>query len=305
MNGKREKRVVLKPNTPNRTLGIIFIVLFAIAFLFGIALLVFGKQTEPEFIRKNGVILYTVDNVKQLKERLALYKYLNEYPLQVEPYLLKSFPKDFAKLPSKERKALFIKVLMPIAVTVNMQFRQERKVFEKIAEKIEKHIPLTHIDRKILDYGFKKYRCNTIKELLIKAGGVPVSLLIAQAGIESGWGKSRFAINYNNIYGIHKKHPKPNDIVMHFKSLYDATVEYVLNLDRSPAYKRFRLARYRMGGYYNPYKLAEYLSLYSTKRSNYVKLIQTVIEANNLTAYDKKFQSIVIAEGKAQTSNLE
>ncbi len=301
----KEKRVVLKPDTPNRTLGIIFIVLFAIAFLFGIALLVFGKQTEPAFIRKNGVIMYSVNNVKQLKERLALYKYLDEYPLQVEPYLLKSLPKGFAKLPPSERKSLFIKILMPIAVTVNMQFRQEHEMFEKIAEKIKKHVPLTNMDREILQYGFKKYRCNTIRELLIKSGGVPVSLLIAQAGIESGWGKSRFAINYNNIYGIHKKHPKPNDIVMHFKSLYDATVEYVLNLDRSPAYKKFRLARYRMGWYYNPYKLAEYLSLYSTKRSYYVKLVQTVIKANNLTIYDKKFRSILIAEEKMQTVNLE
>ncbi len=302
--GMSEKRLVLKPNPPNRILGVIFIVLFAIAFIFGIALLVFGKQTN-QFTYKNGIILYNVNNVQELKERLSLYKYLNKYPLEVEPYLLKSLPKDFSKLPSAERKKLFIKVLIPIAVTVNMRFMQEHQMFEKIADKIENHETLSSTDKKILEYGYRKYRCHTIRDLLIKSGGVPVSLLIAQAGIESGWGKSRFAIYYNNIYGIHKKHPRPGDIVVHFKSLYDSTVEYILNLDRSPAYKRFRLARYRMGDYYNPYKLAEYLSLYSTKRFKYIKLIKNVIAANNLTSYDKKFESIIVAEENIRQPNLE
>ncbi len=303
--GMSKKRLILKPNTPDKTLGILFIVLFAIAFIFGIALLVFGKQQDNQFTYKNGVILYEANNVRELRERIALYKYLNKYPLEVEPYLLKSLPKDFSKLPSAERKKLFIKVLIPIAVTVNMQFMQEHQMFEKILNKIKNRETLSDTEEKILEYGYRKYRCHTIKDLLIKSGGVPVSLLIAQAGIESGWGKSRFAIYYNNIYGIHKKHPRPGDIVVHFKSLYDSTVEYILNLDRSPAYKRFRLARYRMGDYYNPYKLAEYLSSYSTRRLEYIKLIKNVLTANNLTSYDKKFQSVIIAEGNIKQFSLE
>ena len=298
----REKRLVLKPKT--NLSGVIFIVLFAIAFIFGIALLVFGKE-RGYYVNKNGVILYSVKNVHELKERLSLYKYINQYPLQVEPYLLKSFPKDFSHLRAKERKKLFIKALLPIAILVNKQFRNEHQMFEKIAEKIKKGEVLSRVDREILNYGLKKYKCHTLKELLIKSGGVPVSLLIAQAGIESGWGKSRFAIQYNNIYGIHRKHPKPGKIVMRFKSLYSATVEYVLNLDRSRAYRRFRLARYRMGDFPNPYKLAEFLTLYSTKRNHYIHLIQRIITANNLVAYDKKFESIVVAENASPNNSLE
>ena len=298
----KEKRLVLKPKT--NVAGVIFIVLFALVFIFGIALLVFGKE-NGYYVNKNGVILYSVKNVRELKERLSLYKYLNQYPVQVEPYLLKSFPKDFPHLKAKERKKLFIKALLPIAIIVNKQFRKEHQIFEKIAEKIKSGRPLSQIDREILNYGFKKYRCHTIKELLIRSGGVPVSLLIAQAGIESGWGKSRFAIQYNNIYGIHRKHPKPGRIVMRFKSLYSATVEYVLNLDRSRAYRKFRLARYRMGDFPNPYKLAEFLTLYSTKRSHYIHLIQRIITANNLIAYDKKFESVIVAENSSPNNSLE
>ena len=60
-----------------------------------------------------------------------------------------------------------------------------------------------------------------------------------------------------------------------------------------------------MGDYYNPYKLAEYLSLYSTKRFKYIKLIKNVIAANNLTSYDKKFESIIVAEENIRQPNLE
>ncbi len=289
------KRIVLKPK--NSVLGLIFIIAFAIVFLLGITLLVFAKNSD-EYLIRNGVIMYKVNNVKQLEDRLSLYKYLNQYPLQVEPYIVKNLPKDFATLPAKKRKKLFIRAILPIAVTVDMEFKREHLLFEKIYDKVKKHEQLSEIDYKIVNYGFKKYKCHTIKELLLRSGGVPVSLLIAQAGIESGWGKSRFAIQYNNIFGIHKKHPKPGDMVLKFKSLYDATKEYILNLDRSPAYKRFRIARSRMGDYPNPYKLAEYLTMYSTKRHRYIKLIQRVIAANELTAYDRTY----IATPLAQTS---
>jgi len=288
---RKDDRLVLKPKT--NIWALVFIVLFAVAFIAGIALLAFGDNRYP---LKNSVVLYSVKNVEQLKERLTVYDYYKSYPFGVEPYLLKSLPEDFAKLPAAERKKLFIKVMLPIALTVKQQFDREHMLFEKIKAKIDANKKLTLAEKRLLARGYKKYRCKTINELVVKSGSVPISLLIAQAGIESGWGKSRFAIHYNNIYGIHKKHPKPNDIVRRFKSLYDATVCYVLNLDRNPAYRRFRNARYRMGDYPNPYKLAEYLTMYSTKRKEYTRLIQHIITSNNLTAFDKLSPAGVIAE---------
>ncbi|WP_025270646.1 glucosaminidase domain-containing protein [Hippea sp. KM1] len=285
-----EKRPVLKPKT--NVAALIFIVLFALAFIFGIALLVFGKTPQ----QGNGIILYTVKNTRQLEERLSLYSPLNSYSFVVEPYLLKSLPKDFSRLPAKKRKRLFIRVMLPIAFTVKAQFDREHELFLKIKEKLDSNMQLSESDKRLLEYGFKKFRCHTVEELVKKSGSIPVSLLIAQAGIESGWGKSRFAINYNNVYGIHKKHPKPGDIVRRFSSLYEATVCYMLNLDRSRAYRMFREARYRMGKYQNPYKLAEYLTHYSTKRSAYVRLVQRVILSNELARFDKLYPTTFVAE---------
>ncbi|AEA33184.1 glucosaminidase domain-containing protein [Hippea maritima] len=284
------KRPVLKPKT--NVAALIFIVLFALAFVFGIALLVFGKTPY----QNRGVVLYTVKNTQQLKERLSLYSPLNSYFFAIEPYLLKSLPRDFAHLDAKQRKELFIKAMLPIAFTVKAQFDREHELFIKLKEKLDNNQPLSEADKKLLAYGLRKFRCKTINELIKKSGSIPVSLLIAQAGIESGWGSSRFAIYYNNVYGIHKKHPRPGDIVRRFSSLYDATVCYMLNLDRSPAYKRLREARYRMGRYPNPYKLAEYLTLYSTRRGVYVRLVQRIISSNNLAKFDKLYPSTFVAE---------
>ena len=46
-----------------------------------------------------------------------------------------------------------------------------------------------------------KYKANTLDELLIKVDKVPVSLALAQAAIESGWGTSRFAQEGNALFG--------------------------------------------------------------------------------------------------------
>ena len=46
----------------------------------------------------------------------------------------------------------------------------------------------------------KKYKLGEIKEFLQKINTIPPSLALAQAAIESGWGKSRFTKEANNIF---------------------------------------------------------------------------------------------------------
>ena len=283
-----KKRLVIKQTNP---LGIVLIVLFAIAFLAGIALLAFAENSKPFkaiFSYKEGFIFYEASTSKNLKKDMHLYGLCNTYSDSVQPYLLKRFPKDFSYLPSKMRKKMFVAAMLPIALTVKKRFEQEHRIIKKIKEKIDNSIALTVEDRTFLKNSMKTYRAKDIDELLKKVDSVPVSLLIAQAGIESGWGKSRFAILYNNIYGIHRKHRKPyQPIVLSFNNLYDATVYYVRNLNTSSAYREFRNARYLMGQKRNPYKLAEYLTMYSTQRHRYIKLVQNVLSSNKLSKYDR------------------
>ena len=46
-----------------------------------------------------------------------------------------------------------------------------------------------------------KYKAETLDALLIKVDKIPVSLALAQAAIESGWGTSRFAYEGNALLG--------------------------------------------------------------------------------------------------------
>ncbi len=275
--------------------GVLLIVLFALAFLAGIALLLLSKEASGyrvgaiynNLTSKNGVIFYTARTVRELEIKLYAYGLLNPYSNSVKPYILKRLPGDFKYLPAKKRKKLFIAVMLPIALLAKEQFDQERQLIRRIHDKMKDGVSLTQDERVFLEKELKKYRAKGVTELLTKVDSVPVSLLIAQAGIESGWGKSRFAILYNNIYGIHRKHRKPwQPIVCRFDNLYDATVAYMLNLDISPAYRRFRKARAMMGDNPDPYKLSECLTMYSIKRKRYIRLVQSILSANRLVRYD-------------------
>jgi len=83
---------------------------------------------------------------------------------------------------------------------------------------------------------------------------VPSGLIVAMAGIESGWGTSRFAIDGNNLFGIRTWDPdvpqlKPLDVpnadfgVRVFKTKCDSVQNTFDILNNHPAYKDFRHER--------------------------------------------------------------
>ena len=47
----------------------------------------------------------------------------------------------------------------------------------------------------------EEYQADSLDALLIKVDTIPVSLALAQAVIESGWGTSRFAYEGNALFG--------------------------------------------------------------------------------------------------------
>ena len=59
------------------------------------------------------------------------------------------------------------------------------------------------MEKKWLDNKFKQYgvKDNNLSDLKIRMDEIPVSLAIAQAAKESGWGTSRFALEGNALFG--------------------------------------------------------------------------------------------------------
>jgi Bax protein len=194
------------------------------------------------------------------------------------------------KLPIKERKKKFIDVLLPEILIANEKVLKEREFLLKVLRKQK----VSEEEKTELKRLKKKYRTNDFKELLRRVNTVPVSLVLAQGAIESGWGTSRFFIEGNNVFGIYAFRPtnkklkaKNNDVYLKaYDDILQSVEDYIYNLNVGWAYEEFRKAREKGADLDS---LIRALIYYSTERDNYVRLLENVIEKNHLTLYDSCF----------------
>ena len=128
---------------------------------------------------------------------------------------------------------------------------------------------------------------------------IPVSLAIAQAAIESGWGTSRFALEGNALFGQWTwsgEGIKPAGAdedsthkVMKFKVLKTSVKAYLRNLNTHLSYKRFRLIRAVLRDNeknLDSLILANYLDKYAATGEQYIVTLKKIIKQNNLKDFD-------------------
>lgn len=148
----------------------------------------------------------------------------------------------------------------------------------------------------------KKYRLESPskKTLLAAVDIVPISMILAQAAIESNWGRSRFAKRWHNYFGIwcfkpgcgavpKNRNQNAKHEVMQFSSINKAVEYYLLNINRNHAYEILRKIRshkrmhnLKLAGS----GLAEGLENYAGIGYEYVELVQGIIQQNNLSRLD-------------------
>jgi len=199
-------------------------------------------------------------------------------------------PPKTKPLTVKQKKQNFYDLVIPHIQEVDDELRT---LFIKTKEDIKNHKNLSAL--------FKKYKTHNEKELLKRIKPHPISITIAQAIIESGWGTSRFFKEANNIFGMWSKSTAKNTIkasqtrkdgrVIHlarYKDLSDSIRAYYKNIATNPAYKKFREARFRSD---NPYEIAAYLNNYSEKKDLYPVELIKIIYYNKLTRYDKPLEA--------------
>jgi uncharacterized FlgJ-related protein len=123
---------------------------------------------------------------------------------------------------------------------------------------------------------------------------VPTAIIIAMAGVESGWGTSRFAIEGNNLFGIRtwdltKDHMKPKDVpnakfgLKKYKTKCDSVKDMIRNLNTHSAYREFRVERSEQirDGKWNYQSLLALLGAWSTN-PDYGKIILATINEREL-----------------------
>jgi len=202
----------------------------------------------------------------------------------------------------KQQKKAFVDILLPLIQTENQKIMKIRKKVIKIFND-----PYYLLDPKKIEFLTKiakKYKIKNInnkKEFLIKIDKIPPSLALAQAAIESGWGKSRFVKEANNLFG-HWEYSnkglapkskydniKINYSLKIFPSLENSIAAYMLNLNRNPAYKEFRKKRFiykKSHKNFTGLEAAPTLKNYSQLKEEYVKRVKKLIKSNNWEKFD-------------------
>ncbi len=205
------------------------------------------------------------------------------------------------------RKRRFVALVLPLIQAENTALLAERRTVETLAARLAEGT-LGPVERARLERIKRTYGV-TIDDpaaLLDRVDAVPVSLALAQAAIESGWGTSRFARQANALYGQRSWLPdlglvpeahadEANFAVTSFASLRASIRAYMRNLNSHPAYAEFRAERRGLRSAGLPLdgeRLAATLTAYSEAGQDYVRLVRRVLRDNRFDAHDVAWASL-------------
>jgi Bax protein len=212
------------------------------------------------------------------------------------------------------KKHDFITTLLPYIQTENRRLTALHNKLTGMFSKLESGVALTTSEQLQISKLANKYRVKSDplvditarEEMLHKIDIVPSSLALAQAANESAWGKSRFAQEANNLFGIwtydQDKGLKPNKreqgkthLVRIFDDFSESVRYYMYTLNSHPAYKELREIRQQLRAsdqIIDGHRLAAGLEKYSAKGQGYIALIQGLIKQNEWAALDTGNQRV-------------
>jgi len=216
----------------------------------------------------------------------------------VKPVALTLLPNEIKMIENtKKRKEFFIQIVLPLILKENNNIRLDRKRLFSIINKSNN----TKLEKQWLNKKYKQYGVlsKDLSILKIRMDEVPVSLALAQAAKETGWGTSRFAQEGNALFGQwtwsgEGLKPKDSDKdqghkVMKFNVLQASVRAYQRNLNTHSTYKEFREERAKLredGKPLDSLVLSKHLDKYAETGEKYVDVLQQIINQNNLKDFD-------------------
>ena len=217
---------------------------------------------------------------------------------KVKPIRLSLLPNEIKQIESsKKRKNLFIQIILPLILEENSLILIDRKrLFSILNKNKNSKKEIVWLNRKFKQYGVLNKDIPTLK---VRMDIIPVSLAIAQAAKETGWGTSRFALEGNALFGqwtwsgdgikpagaeSNTKHK-----VMKFKVLKASVRAYQRNLNTHSSYKSFRQTRAQLrddSQKLDSLLLADQLDNYAETGKEYTKILKKIINQNSLQDFD-------------------
>lgn len=255
---------------------------------------------RPKPIDLRSVAVSDVDSLGRLFADKAF-----DWPVSegatIPPIAVTSLPPDLDSLPPDEKKSLFFRALLPIVLAENRHVAETREHLVEILARGA--LVQGSLDAAWVAKVAERYRVDgdlddpQVRSVLLRRVDiVPVDLALAQAANESGWGTSRFALEGNNLFGqwtwrqadamVPSDRPEGSRYGLRvFRDLRGAVRSYVHNLNVGHAYIEFRRLRARLreqGEPLNAMALAWTLERYSSRGTDYVREIRSMIRTNGL-----------------------
>ncbi|WP_376694194.1 glucosaminidase domain-containing protein [Wenzhouxiangella sp. EGI_FJ10409] len=210
---------------------------------------------------------------------------------------------DFSEIERADvLKASFFEFLAPIVASENERVFDQRRTLLEIAPEVDDGRPLPLLDRHWMRKLSAEYeldwpgdsREETLALLQRRVDVVPEPLALVQAAKESGWGRSRFARQGNNLFGHwcyvrgcgivpSRRNQDAAHEVAAFDSVRHSVRRYINNLNTHPSYlplRRIREAEREANVEPRALSLADGLIRYSERREAYVEEIKQIIRSN-------------------------
>lgn len=217
---------------------------------------------------------------------------------------------ESAKLPNfsiisdiPELKTRFFEFLEPLAKAANQDVLDDRDWLLELKSELDQDkqpgwIKQWSLNRIAARYGLNNKELapgELVEQLLLRVDTIPISLILVQAAAESGWGRSRFARQGNNLFGewcytkgcgLVPKNRSTGDTheVKAFDRPYDSVTSYLHTLNTHPAYKSLRQKRKALRNAdraVTGFALAGTLIFYSERRQAYVNEIKIMLRQYN------------------------
>jgi uncharacterized FlgJ-related protein len=267
------------------------------------------KKILNEKLNTNKLNKFLV-SLKEKPLNPSLFKLINkETELKIINQNINNINLDFLSQSKKD----FVKTLLPLISYQNQNILLERSKLEELRASLIDHNTLSNTDLKFLNKISQKYRIKTndkhkydlVNELLNRVDIIPNSIVLAQAANESGWGSSRFAREFNALFGEYTynfsdgvvpllREEGEKHLVKTFTSVDKSVQSYFNNLNSHYAYEDFREVREMMrekNNFSNIKLLVEELDSYAAD-INYITTINAIIDANKLDQFDAFSYSI-------------
>lgn len=201
----------------------------------------------------------------------------------VKKYSVHKVPRNMTVAQKKER---FKQLLLP---PVRKVYRELHGLYSTVKSN------LADGNRKGIKKLKARYDVKTDKELLMALKPHPISIVLAQAAMESSWATSRFIREGNNAFGVwsfNKSEPriaasktrgKKTVWLKKYRTLEDSIRDNYRLLAKGKAYREFRKLRMQTN---DPHALVKKLDRYSEIGARYGRDLSSIIRHNKFRQHD-------------------